>query len=250
MASAQSARRARIAALLALAALALALMAAVFLLGAPFGYRQGLFDLNFALSWLVPFGLLAGIAAVILAIVREAVGFGLRGRSRWLARLGFLVALALIAYPLAQIQRGTRLPRIHDITTDWVDPPVFVEIAPLRAEAPNSDIYLGASIAQQQQAAYPDIGPICLLISPAEAFEKAKAAANRLHWQVIAAVPAAGRIEASDTTTLFEFVEDIVIRIRPDGAGSRIDVRSSSRFGDTDLGSNAERIRAFRAALQ
>ena len=54
---------------------------------------------------------------------------------------------------------------------------------------------------------------------------------------------------AADTTAFFGFNDDVVIRFRPEGAGSVLDVRSVSRVGRSDLGKNAERIRSFLAAL-
>jgi len=247
-------RRGRVAAVLAWLALALALLTVGLLLGAPFGYRRGTFDLTTALFRMVPAGLLTGLAAIFVALVRSFVGWRLKTqRGLWLGRAALIIALAAVAFPLSQLQKGARLPRIHDITTDTADPPNFAAIAPLRADAPNSDIYGGTALAARQAVAYPDIVPIILAVPPATAFEKAMAAAKALGWQVVAAVPEAGRIEATDTTFWFQFKEDVVIRIRPEtvagGEGSRIDVRSLSRLGDADLGSNAARIRAFRARL-
>jgi uncharacterized protein (DUF1499 family) len=67
---------------------------------------------------------------------------------------------------------------------------------------------------------------------------------------VVASDPAAGRIEANETTRWFRFTDDVVIRVAPDGAGSRVDVRSVSRVGRSDFGVNAGRIRAYTAALK
>jgi uncharacterized protein (DUF1499 family) len=81
-------------------------------------------------------------------------------------------------------------------------------------------------------------------------FERALAAVEALDWELVAAVPAEGRIEATDTTFWFRFKDDVVIRIRPAGAsGAVIDARSLSRVGGGDAGTNARRLRAFFAAL-
>ena len=66
----------------------------------------------------------------------------------------------------------------------------------------------------------------------------------------MAAVPAEGRLEATARTRWFGFRDDVVVRVRPDGAGSRVDVRSVSRVGRSDLGTNARRIRGFMDALR
>jgi len=54
-----------------------------------------------------------------------------------------------------------------------------------------------------------------------------------------------GRIEATDETLWWGFKDDVVIRIQAEGAGSKLDIRSMSRVGKSDIGKNAERIRAF-----
>src|SRR5262249_43625625 len=101
-----------------------------------------------------------------------------------------------------------------------------------------------------QRAAYPDIAPVILSVPPAEAFKKVDAVAMAMGWDVVARAPAEGRIEAVATSLWFGFRYDIVVRIRPDGPGSRIDIRSKSRDGDSDLGVNARRIREFVAKLK
>lgn len=148
----------------------------------------------------------------------------------------------------AKLARGA--PRIHDITTDTNDPPLFVDILPLRADARNSAVYGGSQVAASQHAAYPDIAPVDLAIAPAAAFAKALAIANAMGWALVASDSAAGRIEATATTRVFRFRDDVVIRIRPRGGGSRLDIRSVSRFGGGDLGKNASRIREFLVDLR
>src|SRR6266496_6138656 len=81
-------------------------------------------------------------------------------------------------------------------------------------------------------------------------FVRVQAAARRMGWLIVAAAPAEGRLEASDTTRWFGFTDDIVVRVTAAPTGSRIDVRSASRVGRSDLGVNAKRIRAFLALLR
>ena len=92
--------------------------------------------------------------------------------------------------------------------------------------------------------------PAVLAMPPARAFDRALEAAKRQGWEIVAAVPGEGRIEATDTTRWFGFKDDVVVRVRPDGAGSRVDVRSVSRVGRGDVGTNARRIRGFLDALR
>lgn len=141
-------------------------------------------------------------------------------------------------------------PPIHDITTDTVDPPPFVDILPLRAGARNSAAYGGSRVAALQQTAYPDIAPVDLAIAPSAAFARALAAAKAMGWAIVAADSATGRIEATATTRVFRFKDDVVIRIRPRDGGSRVDIRSVSRIGGGDLGKNASRIREFIVRLR
>jgi uncharacterized protein (DUF1499 family) len=138
---------------------------------------------------------------------------------------------------------------IHDITTDTEDPPPFVALLALRRTTFNGAEYGGEKIARLQKAAYPDIQPHDLAEPPARAFERSLAAARAMGWRIVAAVPEEGRIEATATTPLLRFKDDVVIRVTSRGAGSRIDVRSKSRLGRSDLGANAKRIRAYFRAL-
>jgi uncharacterized protein (DUF1499 family) len=139
------------------------------------------------------------------------------------------------------------VPRIHDITTDTAHPPVFVAVLPLRKGLNPLDVV--PEVIAQQKKAFPDIAPAKLDVPPAQAYERALRAVNALGLEVVAAVPAEGRIEATDTSLLFGFKDDVVVRITADGAGSRVDARSVSRVGRSDFGVNAKRIRKLMAAL-
>jgi uncharacterized protein (DUF1499 family) len=174
-----------------------------------------------------------------------------RGAKRGLAlaALSLLIAAALIAIP-ARFRMGSPKPPIHDISTDTQDPPQFVAVLPLRADAPNTSVYGGEKIAVQQRAAYPDLQPYEMNVPPAQAYERALAAVRTLGWVLVAAEASEGRIEATDTTLWFRFKDDVIVRIRPSGAGSRVDVRSLSRVGGGDVGTNAARIRSFLDILK
>ena len=89
-----------------------------------------------------------------------------------------------------------------------------------------------------------------LAVPPAEAFKRVERVATALNWEIVARVPADGRLEAIVTSPWFGFRDDIVVRIRPQGTGSRVDIRSKSRIGDADLGGNVDRVRAFLALLK
>lgn len=161
-----------------------------------------------------------------------------------------IISLAAAATPLWLAWTGSHAPPIHDITTDFADPPAFIAIAPLRVNARNPVAYEGDVVARQQRAAYPDIAPLELGKPPAEVFRHALAAARSMGWTIIDENPDEGRIEASATTPFFGFVDDVVIRIKPTATGSRVDVRSKSRIGRSDIGANARRVRGYLMALR
>jgi uncharacterized protein (DUF1499 family) len=161
-----------------------------------------------------------------------------------------LVGLVVAWIPWNGMRQARSLPPIHDISTDTADPPAFVAVLPLRADAPNSAEYAGEAIAEAQRAGYPDLAPVALPAPPADAFARALEAARAMGWEIVDADPASGRIEATDTTFWFGFKDDVVVRVRPEGDGSRIDVRSVSRVGGSDVGANAARIRGYIARLQ
>jgi len=122
-------------------------------------------------------------------------------------------------------------------------------VLPLRKDAPNSAEYGGAKLAALQQQGYPDLAPAILELPPRAAFDLALNVARASGWEIVAAAPEDNRIEATATTLLFGFRDDIVIRITPAGSGSRVDMRSVSRVGRSDLGTNATRIREFLRRL-
>lgn len=143
------------------------------------------------------------------------------------------------------------IPGIHDISTDTVDPPEFVAVLPLRADAANTVVYGGSEgmtpeqLAASTREAYPDL-VTANFDEPIDAvFERALAAVDELGWELVAAVAEEGRIEATDTTFWFRFKDDVVIRIRAVPGGTAVDARSVSRVGRGDVGTNARRLRAF-----
>lgn len=190
----------------------------------------------------------AGFALGLATIVPTRPGDRRRGFVA--AALALAIGLAGAWAPFTLFLQAVGAPRINDVTTDTVNPPPLVVTLKMRGDAATPPAYPGKSAADQQHAAYPDIAPIVLAAAPAEAFRKVDAVAMAMGWDVVARAPADGRIEAVDTAPWFGFQDDIVIRIRPQGSGSRIDIRSKSRVGRGDLGANARRIRSFAAKLQ
>jgi uncharacterized protein (DUF1499 family) len=107
------------------------------------------------------------------------------------------------------------------------------------------------AFAAVQRSCCADLAAAHLPVAPATAFVRVETLAlAQPDWTLIRRDPATGEIEAVATTRVFGFHDDVVVRVRPDGTGSRVDVRSKSRDGRGDLGTNADRIRRFVAALQ
>lgn len=231
-------------------ALLAALVAAVLVAAAGPVYRNGYMELMDAFG-LLRYGIYAAGAAGVLAILW--IIFALVGRST--AGVGAFVAALVIAgvaayFPLSMRAKGESVPPIHDITTDTTNPPIFVAIAPLRADSKNGVAYNAAENVEAQQKAYPDLQTLVTDVPVADMFARAEKTARDMGWEIVAAVPEEGRIEATDTTQWWGFKDDVVIRITTDGMQTRLDVRSMSRVGKSDLGKNAERIRAFLAKLK
>jgi uncharacterized protein (DUF1499 family) len=166
------------------------------------------------------------------------------------------VALALgvtLAYVPSQYWH-TRLtvPLIHDISTDTDNPPRFNAVLAARAaEGANSLDDRDAQLTQMQKAAYPDLVPVMTTLPVTMTFNEALNVAKSMPgWVIVAFDADAGLIEASEQTRWFRFTDDIVIRVVGDGVVSRIDMRSTSRQGESDYGVNATRIRAYTVALR
>jgi uncharacterized protein (DUF1499 family) len=239
----------RVAAATANAGLALAIVAGLALLLAGAGHRFGWWSFGTGfrmLRWAVYGGIAAALisaAGLVIAPLRAER----RGMFRALA--GLIVGVIVAGVPLSYLHTARSVPPIHDIATDTDDPPAFETLVPLRADAPNPVTYGGPAVAAQQRDAYPDIVPADYSVAPEVVFEAALATAREMGWTIVATDEAAGRIEAFDRTFWFGFTDDIVIRVRPTDAGSRVDVRSTSRVGVGDLGTNAARIRAYLEEL-
>ena len=232
---------------LRLLVLAAALLAALMLLASGPATRAGLWDWRTGLSmlrWACYVGAGAAAAALVLLAVPR-----LRGPRPALIGLALVLGLAAGAPAMGLLARAKSLPFIHDITTDLRDPPAFVALAAARRASPNGLDYGGPEIAAAQQQGYPDIRPLVVAEPAPRVFERALSAARAMGWDVAAADAGSGRIEATATTAWFGFKDDVVVRVRPENAGSRIDVRSVSRVGKSDVGANAARIRDYLARL-
>ena len=185
----------------------------------------------------------------IAGLLRTRPASGRLGRGRAWVGTGVGVFLLLLAG--IQLFLGRHAPAIHDVTTNTAFPPMFSDsVRALRIHQNGVDYPDGGpSVPEMQKQAYPDLTTITLPVPPEVALNHARLAGEQLGWKITRVDPTEGRVEAYDVSRIFMFIDDIVIRVRPSGTGSSVDVRSSSRVGLGDLGKNAARIRAFRKAL-
>ncbi len=228
------------------------------------GIWLGLWDFRRGFSLLGAanqYGLWLAWACVLLTLATFAVGqlFRLRNAGRFvsLAAIGALVAW--VAYLIPESFRpgeGVNYPPIHDISTNRVNPPEFVAVVPLRADAPNTLVYGGSTnmtperLIELTDEAYPDLVTQRYGESAEAIFEKALAAVDALGWELVAQDASAGRIEATDTTFWFRFKDDVVIKIDEQGSDTLVDARSVSRVGTGDVGANAIRLRKLFSLLE
>lgn len=212
-------------------------------------YRWELLALGDAfelLRW-AAYGGLGAAAVSLIGLIRSRPGAPRRGFL--IAVAGLCLGIAVFWLPYSQQQTAGRVPPIHDISTDTQNPPEFRAVVPLRPEGANSLAYGGEALARQQRDAYPDIRPATFEAPPEEVFDAALAVAREMGWTIVDDDAGNGRIEAVATTFWFGFQDDVVVRVASVPQGSRVDLRSVSRVGGSDVGKNAARIRAFLDAL-
>jgi len=194
--------------------------------------------------------LLGGAFSTIVALIGLYLtrgGADPFGRMR--ALVGLAIALGLLIVVIGAASTGGDAPPINDITTDLADPPAFAH-AEVLAEYANRDMGYPEEFVSIVRSAYPDLGPLYVDAPFAQAFSAALSAAEALGWEILVTDRQDGLILAKDETAIFRFVDDVVIRVRPEANGARIDVRSKSRDGRGDLGANATRIGALLDAIR
>lgn len=233
--------------LVGLGILAAVIAVAFVVLSGP-GYRFNLLPLK-------PAFLLGMAAALIAAFAVLCLVIGLLAKGADGRLPGALVALVLAGGIVAQLATvavtSRSVPPIHDITTDTVNPPQFDALLGARADAANPPEYAGGEVAQQQAEAYPDIQPLELAgIAPADALAAAEAAARVIGLEAIVAQPNKNLLEATDVTFWYGYKDDVVVRATATPQGTRLDIRSKSRVGVSDLGANAKRIRALSEEIR
>lgn len=216
-------------------------------LGSRFGVWQFTvgFNVLFGGALLAVIALVLGVAGWIRAFLRG------RAADKSLMVVGVVVSVFALAWMGWQYMVANSVPAIHNIATDRVDPPVFDIIVGLRGPSANPLDY-DEEDARAQAGGYPDLAGVEVTLGVEDSLRKAAAVARELGWEVVNEGEAGadgGIVEATDTTFWFGFKDDVVVRVRPTAGGSKVDLRSVSRVGLSDLGTNAARIEAFLDAF-
>ena len=191
-------------------------------------------------------------AAVALVLALLAAAFvwhdGRRGaRDAAIGALWAVLALSPVAYLAVE---WMDFPKVTDVSTDAVDPPLYREAAFFRAGRFASARPPTAEERARIRAAWPEIVTRRFSVGSDLLFLVTRRLVEEEGWKVTEMVQPAGdgergRIEAVARTLIFGFEDDVVVRVLPEPSGSRIDLRSSIRWGSHDFGRNARRIRDF-----
>ena len=191
-----------------------------------------------------------GIVALVLSIVGLAIPSRRTGATMVMGLLGIIIGGTAVYVPWNWKQTLDAYPYIHDITTDLNDPPAFVVVASVRGEGDHPVSYDGAEVGAQQREAYPELKPLMVSADAATVFAAAKKVVDSMGMELVDASESDLRIEATQTSRFYGFKDDIVVRIVALPDATRVDVRSKSRVGRSDIGQNAKRIKSYLAKLE
>lgn len=227
-----------------------AILALVILLTGPLGHKFNLVPVEPSIASLaiaMAGGLLIFVVGLVYFVIAVRKG---QGADRNMVLVAMILSLVPAAVVGPQMSKAGGLPQIHDITTDTSNPPAFVALLPIRKQSANgfeygSEVTPAEELAALTEEAYPQVKPIMTDLSVADAVARSAATLEAMGLKIEEANAEAGRVEATATTFWFGFKDDVVVRVVAEGEGSRVDVRSMSRVGLSDIGANAARIMAF-----
>jgi len=240
----------KIARIVSIVGLVVAAGCALVALGAGLGYRFGFWHFRTGIATLLYVFWVAAGTAVFCALAAMLAAARASAREIALALAGLAIAGVTAWIPYDLRMTANAVPAIHDITTDLANPPPFVRVAALRKPDDHPAAYDGPAVGEQQRKAYPDLAPLVLKAPRDKVFAAAQGALASMGLELVEADAAQGRIEATATSLLFGFKDDVVVRIAEDPNGTKVDLRSKSRVGRNDFGMNAKRIRALQAKLR
>ncbi|UTW57851.1 DUF1499 domain-containing protein [Kordiimonas sp. SCSIO 12603] len=209
------------------------------------------FDLRIKLLDLDQKLLIAGSFLTFFGILHGR--FSSRVRTSWRGISAALLAVTVAATMWQVDQSIRKSPILHDITTDISDPPFFTTLAERIYESNSPEDFVGsrlsANYAQLHTSAYPYIQPVISPLDKSGLFDKAQLAVKKCGWDIAALNAQTGHLEAVYTSPWFRLKSNVVIRVREDAAGSKLDIRATSALGLSDFGINAALIEEFKEAL-
>ena len=193
--------------------------------------------------------LAAGAVLATLASFLGVIAYIVSLRKKLIAErptllIGVFLGVVVLAILGSQYSAASSVPPIHNISTDTENPPQFDKIVAIRSAAQANPLaYDTAALAPQQTAAYPWVKPLTLMAPVDEVLDRTEAVLRGMGMEIVSVNKTTGLVEATATTFWFGFKDDVAVRAQPaaDG-GTRVDVRSISRVGQSDLGANAARI--------
>lgn len=274
----------------AIFALCFSIFTALWMLIAALGTNWGWWNYGFSLGtlignvnagfgrFLVVISALLSVAALIIALIK-----GPRLNTAIVALIAGFLTLYIGGRWMGFQLNALALPPIHDIQTDWSDPVSFSETLMAARAAQGDDVNpvldaprvpAGAEsvwpgtgdklVSELQEAAeakesakgtvYPTIEPLFFDGSTSEVAAIAAAMLDRRGWEIVSAptpeTDTLQQVEATVTSRWFGFKDDVAIRVRPEGGVTRVDIRSTSRVGLSDLGANSKRVYGLMVELE
>ena len=225
------------------------------LLGAVFsgvGYRFEIWSLGTAFATLKWSVYMLGLP-VLLAVVSVVLSKSrLESLKDYRLVLTMIVALVLFVIPYQTRQEFRKLPTLADATTDFIDPPVFVDLVAARSQSARNPLeYRGGEAVALQKEHFPNLSSLEIQAPPEQVIERAKQVVTDMGLNIVGVHTEKGRLEATATTFWFGFRDDVVIRAQSQAdGGTLVDVRSASRVGYLDGGVNAKRVQHIIQELQ
>lgn len=209
-----------------------------------YGYQWDIWTLGFAFT-VLRYSAYAAFGTTIVNLI--SLWFLRKSETKAIVMIviAFLVTGMVSLTALYWQYQASSVPPIHDITTDFITPPEFVAILRLREDAPNPPEYEGGDVRSSQEEYYPEIQPLFLDEDLQDVMDRAVLIIYQNKWNLVAINRSDGRIEATEELSWFGFKDDIVLRFTDVDEGTRVDMRSKSRIGRSDIGVNADRIGSF-----
>ncbi len=245
-------------------AILVALVPAILVGGGALGVKLGVINLplgytSMTMDWAPKAAFISVATGLLGLIVALSNGFARLGK---LALAALAITVATFGVMIAASNVFGKAPPIHDVATDWKTPLGFSDAA-MAARGGSSEpvmddpslpvgsaAYAGREIAAVNGETCPAARPLISERTPADLYEAAKAAVLAQGMSLVTDDPMDGRLEATARSFWYGLTDDLVMRVRLDAKGSRLDMRSIGREPGGDQGRNCERIGALATAVK